>query len=72
MSDKNVLAFPVAGMNERGMTLRDWFAGQAFGAIMGRGDGLGEATQEQIREVFMLATSIIYEAADAMLEARKK
>ncbi len=47
---------------EGGMTLRDWFAGQALAGIMTNPDDLNGA---------MDAALIAYGVADAMLEARK-
>ena len=55
-----------------GMSLRDWFAGQAFAATMAGATGLGEATDEQRAELFRQLSAIIYEGADAMLAERAK
>jgi hypothetical protein len=46
-----------------GMTLRDWFAGQALAGLMFRADG-----PEQRREI----ASMCWVLADAMLAARKE
>ena len=51
-------AFP-ANSSQTGMSLRDWFAGQAIAHIAG------------IRPA-AVAAQMAYELADAMLEARKK
>jgi hypothetical protein len=48
--------------HEQGMTLRDWFAGQAIRAQWGNGQAM---TAEQ-------AAEFAYQLADAMLEAREK
>ncbi len=47
----------------RGMTLRDWFAGQALKGYLSRGDPIGG---------YANAATISYKCADAMLEARPK
>jgi hypothetical protein len=56
---------------EYGMTLRDWFAGQAFGAAMGQAENLGEVGADVRADAFKQLAGIIYEAADAMLAARE-
>ena len=49
-----------------GMTLRDWFAGQVMNALVTRGS-------EKIGHGFYGdAAFYAYQAADAMMEARKK
>lgn len=56
------------GMVHEGMTLRDWFAGQALAGYIahlgGQGIHVGSYTDECATEAFMLA--------DAMLAARSK
>lgn len=55
-------AFPVAAARpttSRGMTLRDWFAGQALNGLLATKKGTGPAAVAA------------YGAADAMLEARQ-
>lgn len=54
-------AFPVdlGDMTTIGMSLRDWFAGQALGGILTRGGGPKVASEA-------------YAVADAMIKARKK
>jgi hypothetical protein len=47
-----------------GMSLRDWFAGQALTGLLA--DGKGQHTAEK------WAPHIAYRIADAMLEARKE
>jgi hypothetical protein len=54
-----------------GMTLRDYFAAQAFGAVIGNGKNMGQLTPLQQRETFDAAAELIYAAADAMIRARK-
>ena len=51
-----------------GMTLRDWFAGQAVLTVMAWAHGAGESDFEKVVNV---ATRGAYAIADAMLEARK-
>lgn len=66
-------AFPVettAMPYAPGMTLRDWFAGQAIGAVISQfTDGFvaNPASRHNAAEYFGKAA---YEVADAMLEAR--
>ncbi len=55
-------AFPVAAegpQTSRGMTLRDWFAGQALNGLLAHTGKTGPAAL------------VAYRAADAMLEARE-
>lgn len=51
-------------------SVRDYFAGQAFGAVMGTAVGLGKITEKGRYDLFKDMSAIIYEATDAMLEAR--
>ena len=64
MTDKpeNQNAFP--GPPNHGMTLRDYFAGQALASIVGS-SGFNEATHPRLAEVS-------YRLADAMLKERGK
>lgn len=55
-------AFPSAGVNN-GMTLRDWFAGQAMAGAISRWLDV-DASDKEIAQWS-------YEVADAMLDARK-
>lgn len=60
--------FPI----ERGMSLRDWFAGQALsGALAASVHGSNDQdwTAEEIRTRM---SALCYELADAMLEAREE
>ena len=62
------LAFPgtdAGGFVSTGMTLRDWFAGQA---IMGLAPEMATGDKENCRHIAFIA----YEVADAMMEAREK
>ena len=65
MSDKDKLAYPVSGSSVRdcGMTLRDYFAGQALAGIVSQNIDI----QTMQRKVSV----ICYEYANAMMEARK-
>ena len=64
MSD-NPPAFPLPNINQPGMTLRDWFAGQS---VMTATALIGE----QSNQMGSMAIAVkAYEIADAMLEARK-
>lgn len=54
-----------------GMTLRDWFAGQALTSALSAAKGLGDAGKDERRALFNSVASILYEMADAMIEARK-
>ncbi|MDX0180881.1 hypothetical protein GOC16_08455 [Sinorhizobium meliloti] len=57
-------AFPVMwefAENETGMSLRDWFAGQALAGLYASHDG---STRENM-------AAEAYDIADAMIEARK-
>ena len=73
MSDQNnPRAFPSSAMDDKfgGMTLRDWFAGQALPATAGEnyGNDWGKAGIDHAR----IAAGRAYTIADAMLEERKK
>jgi hypothetical protein len=75
MSDDGGPAFPAADMRIHGtygMTLRDWFAGQALASVMGTAENMGQATTEERRMLWAQLSGILYEVADAMLAARKE
>jgi len=55
-------AFPTYPTHTPGMTLRDWFAGQALAGIMAQGSGTSNAVEWAPEEA--------YAVADAMLAAR--
>jgi hypothetical protein len=60
-------AFPIettATPYAPGMSLRDWFAGQALMSMLSQPDKIGEST-------FAKAAELSYRFADAMIEARK-
>ena len=72
-------AFPIPHSNEtgalrseHGMSLRDWFAGQILSGVMAGASGLGEMPKAERAELLKATTSLIYEAADAMLAERAK
>ena len=69
-------AFPVADAGpptSRGMTLRDWFAGQALNGLLAQHGRTGPASQQAYTSPEDVAASQqAYNAADAMLEAREK
>ena len=59
-------AFPSSGLYP-GMTLRDWFAGQALRGLLADGvSGYGDRSKTTVEELSIAA----YQRADAMLEAR--
>lgn len=65
-------AFPVAPGDvpywQPGMTLRDWFAGQALAGMCGHPKALGNISDEDLLE----DARLMYRLADAMIEARAK
>lgn len=78
-------AFPVLDLSktqERGLSLRDWFAGQALAALIakapltctGENDPLGglPITQNQADEIAESMAVSAYEYADAMIAASRK
>jgi hypothetical protein len=56
---------PFTNPEDRGKTLRDWFAGQAMAAMLTIGNLYDTCSEGQIAKG-------AYEQADAMMEARKK
>lgn len=56
------------GWTQEGMSLRDWLAGQAIGAIIDRCSGDTRKPHEHKTDYF---ARVAYEVADAMLIARK-
>lgn len=62
----NIAAFPstVGGVSVRGMTLRDWFAGQALAGYC----SIEELAQHCDEEVL---SDMAYAQADAMLKSRE-
>jgi len=72
----NPQAFPLATTAETidtpGMTLRDWFAGQALGAIVtATSNGQHQPARDERNLIEGMAHDA-YELADAMLDARKE
>lgn len=53
---------------QAGMSLRDWFAGQAIGTVIDRCSGDTRRAHEHQTDYF---ARVAYEVADAMLIARK-
>jgi hypothetical protein len=71
-------AFPMAfephsetQQHDHGMTLRDYFAGQALAAIPLRDDGKRAPHEDRKQEAMWVATAA-YRYADAMLKAREE
>ena len=66
MTDKQIPAFPVGleafGEDKTGMTLRDYFAGQALTGLL-TAELVGDYSNEHVAD-------ISYRIADAMLKAR--
>lgn len=62
----------IRGLWHGGMTVRDYFAGQALVGVMTGAEGLGEMSQTDRHRMFDRMSALLYEAADAMLAARKK
>ena len=60
-------AFPLLDQRymAQGMTLRDWFAGQALMSMLSQPDNISDKT-------FKVAADLSYRFADAMLDARKE
>ena len=63
--DNQESAFPMDRYGNQGMTLRDWFAGQAMAGMLTIGNLYDTYSEEQVARG-------AYAQADAMMEARKK
>jgi hypothetical protein len=61
-TEPNEPAFPVRGTNYYGMSLRDWFAGQALAGALVRFDA-GEAAR---------VAEVCYKFADEMMKAKNQ
>jgi hypothetical protein len=61
----NPPAFPRSDSGNHGMTLRDWFAGQALAGLMSRDFGV-------THDKCAVLADIAYTFADAMLDKRAK
>ena len=73
-ADSGGYAFPAAAdhlVYNPGMTLRDWFAGQALAGIMGPNYDWFTSGSEETGSRAHEAAYFAYSLADAMLEARK-
>ena len=75
MKPENPPAFPTDGRIQHGtaydgMSLRDWFAGQALGNICAAPDAIARANWTENPERFVADWS--YRLADAMLAARQE
>ena len=73
MTDKDTPAFPTLAdnghtMNQDGMTLRDYFAAKAMQPFL---TGAVLPTKKDRDEWLPNLAEVAYEAADAMIEARK-
>lgn len=69
------IAFNTAGginVVHAGMTLRDWFAGQALIALIGFGNDLEDHTCPDDAPLNQIAASQAYGFADAMIHERSK
>jgi hypothetical protein len=67
----SAVLFDQAIMEAKGMTLRDWFAGQALTAIPLKDDGKRTPHEDRKQEAMWVATAA-YRYADAMLAARER
>lgn len=69
-------AFPVVldGANDYadGMTLLDWFAGQALVGVMYGVEGVGSMTPERRAEAWADVAQLVYEVAAAMVAEKRK
>lgn len=68
----NPAAFPsnIVYPPQGGMTLRDWFAGQAFAACFTNASGFGDLSEDEKAAQYAELAVEMYAAADAMLARR--
>jgi hypothetical protein len=75
MTQDNPSAFPCSPGDvpfwNPGMTLRDYFAGQALASVMSGAHNLGASTLAERAEQFGMIAEWMYQMADAMLAARQ-
>ena len=65
MNDNNEPAFPCDSFQEKGMTLRDWFAAKAMAAMLSIENVHFNNSETEI-------ATWAYQQADAMMEVRKQ
>ncbi len=65
MNDNNEPAFPCDSFQEKGMTLRDWFAAKAMAAMLSIENVHLNNSETEI-------ATWAYQQADAMMEVRKQ
>jgi len=64
---------PLGGfVDHPGMTLRDWFAGQALASALVGATDLDTMTPNERKQIWGSVAGIMYELADAMLAERSK
>lgn len=75
---ENPPAFPNTGNSTwslqpaEGMTLRDWFAGQALPSALVGATDLDTMTPNERKQIWGSVAGIMYELADAMIAERAK
>ncbi len=71
--DDGGAAFPIVayGVPKDGMTLRDWFAGQALAGILANRDLLEKLGAYSANSTKVFAPSFALDVADAMISAKK-
>jgi len=67
-----VQAASVNGVNQVGMSLRDWFAGMVVSGFCYNADDLRRASNASGKTIPEIIAWSAYDVADAMLERRKK
>ena len=65
-------AFPADFNYEKGMTLRDWFAGQALVGLTSQSEKSGVRSTHDLRLYISAVGNFAYEIADAMISGRDK